>query len=93
MSGEIVRFDKGDRGREHGPKILGAADARETQVQRLDSKTQPEPTQVDLRVHEDHVVESDKLRHKPNESGVEIRVRHSGTSKKDWERIKRAEDE
>lgn len=76
----------------HKPvRILGGTPQFEGEPKILDQTTKQEPQQVDVRVHEDHVVTDDKLRKEPKKEGdPEIRVRHTTGS---FESVKRDEDE
>lgn len=94
MSGEIRDFRNPPVPSSPGPKILSVNQTTEPEdVQVLDSRSQVEPTTVDLRVHEEiHTEGEDKIRSAAVDPAVEIRLREGKTNEK-WDRVKRLEDE
>lgn len=55
----------------------------------LDSATRQEPIEPDIRVHEEHFTEDEKLRHRKREPHEpEIRLRHAPTAR-EFDKIKR----
>jgi hypothetical protein len=55
----------------------------------LDQTTKQAGEPIEVRIHEEHTVEADKVRSDPN--APEIRVR--AADKKNWEKVRRLEDE
>lgn len=93
MSDEIKRLGGGGLSRGTAPKILGAPEITETTPQILDRNTPAEPTEIIATVHEEVVVNEDRVRYKKTDptTDTEVRVRESDTEA--WETVKRLEDE
>jgi hypothetical protein len=75
-----------------GPRIIGAQPIDQiVNPEILDRSHAVEGTPVEVRVHQETVIESDKVRSTKREtSDPEVRVRIGNT--KEWENVKRGED-
>lgn len=91
MTGKIVDFGK--QNPEKGIKRLEQHGVK-SKVEVLDSKTTPQPTQVDLRVHEETVTEDqENVRRRAKQDGTpDLRFRQAATAAQ-FDRVKRLEDE
>jgi hypothetical protein len=95
MTGRIRNFSKPST--EPRVQIVGAPVAVESdQVQILDSKTPvQEETQIEYRVHEETITEDSQQvrREKRDPKAPEVRVRDVQGGAKEFEKVKRLEDE
>jgi hypothetical protein len=83
MTGEIRDFSK--------PAEKPQEPTRDVQILSSSDETR-QGVEVDVRQHEQVVVSTDKLRHKPAKPGdPEIRIRVGDT--REWDKVKRGEDE
>jgi hypothetical protein len=58
-------------------KILGGTPVSTGEPRILDQKTKPEaPAPVEIRVHEELIVEDEKIRKERKEGDPEVRIRH-----------------
>jgi len=94
MTGRIRNFSKPST--EPRVQIVGAPVAVEAdQVQVLDSKTPvQEETQIEYRVHEETITEDSQIRtEKRDPKAPEVRIRDVQGGAKEFEKVKRLEDE
>lgn len=88
MTGKIENFKGGSR----GPRIIGSSEVSSGPPRTLDSKTKQEQEPIEVRSHEEIILEGDN-RIRMKKSGVaDLRFR-AAKDRAEWDRIKRLEDE
>jgi hypothetical protein len=91
---EIKNLGGTGMGPQRTTKIVGAKPIdQNSQPEIRDSRTPVEPTQMDVRVHEETITEGDKLRRpKRDPSEPDVRIRNAPTAD-EFDVVKRGDDE
>jgi hypothetical protein len=88
MTGHIRKFNEPSK----PVKIVGAKMPEDTEIQRPNKTGQTEPTTLDIRHHEEVIIEGQgKIRRRKQDGNLDLRYR-AAKNRAEWEKVKRDED-